>query len=90
MSGPRKGDLHEAEVLTAAGSGAAALNLTEAEDLRVDETGVGAAALTALGDLAGAEAGSGEGVGGVGEEEPLSASMDARGDKHRWVRYSST
>lgn len=88
-AGPLNGALDGAEALTSAGSGAAARNLTEAEGLRVDETGVGAAALTGPGDLAWATAGSGEGVGGVGEEE-LPAAMDARGGKHRRVRYSST
>lgn len=90
MAGPLNGALNETEALTAAGSRAAALNLTEAEGLSVDEVGVGAAALTGPGDLAGAEAGSGELVGGVGEEEALSAAMDARGGKHRRIRCSST
>lgn len=89
MAGPLNGALNEAEALTA-GSGAAALNLTEAEGLSVDEAGVGAAALTGPGDLAGAEKGSGELVGGVGEEEALSAVMDARVGKHRRIRCSST
>lgn len=83
------GPLNEAEALTAAGPGAAALNLTDAECLRVDEAGAGAgaAALTGPGDL-----GSGEGFGGVGEEEEaaLSAAMDAREGKHRRLRCSST
>lgn len=90
MVGPLNGALNEAEALTTAGSGAVALNLTEVECLRADEAGVGAAALTGQEDLAGAEVGSGEGFGGVGEEEPLSAAMDARGGKHRRVRWSST
>lgn len=90
IAGPLTGALNEAEALTvtAAGSGAAALNLTEAEGLRVDEAGAGV--LTGPGDLAGADAGSGEGVGGVGEEEALSAATEARGRKHRRARCSST
>lgn len=56
----------------------------------MDENAVGAGALIGPGDLVEADRGSGEGVGGVGEEEALSASMDARGGKDRRVRYSST
>lgn len=98
---PLTGALEEAEALTTAGSGAAALSLTdEAKGLRVAEAGVGSAALTGPGDLHGAaaaartgpgdlhraEAGSGEGVGEVGEGEVASAAMDARGGKLRRVR----
>ena len=90
MLGTTAGALNEAGTLTAAGSGAAVLNLTKAEGVRVDEAGAGAGALTGLRGLAGAGAGSGEGVGGVGEEEALSASMDARGGKHRRIRCLST
>lgn len=90
MVGPLYEALNEAETLISGGLGAAALNLTEAECLRLDEAGVGAAALTGPGDLAEAEMGSGEGFGGVGEDEALSAAMDARGGKHRRVRCSST
>ncbi len=54
MVGPLHGALNEAEALTAAGSGAAALNLNEVECWRADEAGVEAAALTGPGDLAGA------------------------------------
>lgn len=88
MGGPLNGAA--AEALTVAGSGAAASNLTEADGLSVDEDGVGAGALTGPGDLAGVDRGSGEGVGGVGEEEALSAAMDARGSKDRRARCSST
>lgn len=88
--GPLNGALNEAEALTAAGSGAAALNFKEVEWWRPDETGLVAAALTGPGDLEGAVVGSGEGFGGVGEEAALSAAMDARGGKHRRVRCSST
>lgn len=89
-SGAAALNLSKAEGLRvdAAGAGAAALNTTEAEGLRVDEAGGGAAALTGPGDLV--EAGSGERVGGVGEEEAPSAGMDARGGKHRRARCSST
>lgn len=90
VAGPLNGAFNEVEAGTVAGSGALALNLIEAEGLRVDDAGVGSGALTALGDLAGASAGSGEVVGGVGEEDVLSAVMDARGGKHRRVRCSST
>lgn len=90
MVGPLYRALNEAEVLITGGSVAALLNLTEAECLRVDEAAVGAAALTGPGDLPGAGVGSGEGFGGVGEEEALSAAMDARGGRHRRVRCSST
>lgn len=82
MVGPLYRALNEAEVLITGGPVAAPLNLTEAECLRVDEAAVGAASLTGVG--------SGEGFGGVGEEEALSAAMDARGGKHRRMRCSST
>lgn len=82
-AGPLNGALNEAEALTAAGSGAVALNLTEADSLSLDAAGW-------MEDLAGADAGSGEGVGRVGEEEALSVEMDARGGKHRRARCSST
>lgn len=88
MTGPLDGALNEAEAPTPAESGAAALNLTEENGLRLDGAGVGAAGLTGPGDVA--EGGSGERVGGVGEEEALSAATDARGGKHRRERYSST
>lgn len=90
MGGPLNGDMNKAEAVTVAGSGAAALNLIEAQGWRVDENAVGAGALTGPGDPVGADRGSGEGVGGVGEEDALSAPMDARGGKDRRVRYSST
>lgn len=82
MVGPLYRALNEAEVLITGGPVAAPLNLTEAECLRVDEAAVGAASLIGVG--------SGEGFGGVGEEEALSAAMDARGGKHRRMRWSST
>lgn len=87
-AGPLIRALDEAEPLTTAGS--AALKLAVAEGFRLYEAGVEAAALTGPGDLAGVEPGSGERVGGVGEEEALSAAMDARGGKFRRTRYSST
>lgn len=43
-----------------------------------------------LEDLSGTDAGSGERAGSVGEEQALSASIDARVGKHRRVRCSST
>ena len=89
-AGPLIRALDEAEPLTTAGSGAAALKLAVAEGFRLYEAGVEAAALTGPGDLAGVEPGSGERVGGVGVEEALSAAMDARGGKFRRTRYSST
>lgn len=67
-----------------------ALNEAEALMTGGPEAGVGAAALTGPGDLAGARMGSGDGFGGVGEEEALSAAMDARGGKHTRLRCSST
>lgn len=90
MGGPFNGALNNTDAVTGAGSGAAALNLTEADGWRMDEDGVGAGALTGPGDLVGADRGSGEGVGGVGDEEALSAAMDARGGKDRRARCSST
>lgn len=90
VAGPLNGALTEVEALTVAGSGAVALNFTEAEGLRVDRAGAGAGALTGPGDLAGANTGSGEGVGGVGEGDDLSAEMDARGGKQKRARCSST
>lgn len=90
-AGPLNAALNEADAPTvAAGSGAADLCLTEADGLREEEAAVRAGALTRAGDLAGTDAGSGEGAGGVGEEEALSAEMDARGGKHRRIRCSST
>lgn len=81
-AGPFDAALNEAEVLTVVGSGAVALFLTEAESLSVDDTG-------GLEDLVEAGAGPG-GVGSVSEEDALSVEMEARGGKHRRLRYSST
>lgn len=90
-AGPLNAALNEADAPTVvAGSGAADLCLTEADGLRADEVAGRAGALTGPGDLAETDAGSGEGAGGVGEEEALSAAMDARGGKHRRIRCSST
>lgn len=83
VGGPLKGALNKAT-----GSGTTAVNVTEADGLRVDDAGAGA--LTGPGDVLGADRGSGDGVGGVGEEEALTASTDARGGKDRRARCSST
>lgn len=90
VAGPLNAAVNEADTLTVAGSDDAALNLTVAEGLWVGEAGAGAgaaaAALTEHGDLFWANTGSGEGVGGMGEEVGLSAVMDARGGKERRER----
>lgn len=83
VTGPLKGALKDANTLTGAGSGVAALNLTEGDGLSADKAGW-------VEDLAGSLADSGEAVARVGEEEGLSVGIDARGGKHSWVRCSST
>lgn len=89
--GPWYEALNEAEVRITAGAGAASLNFTDAECFRPEEAPVGAdSTLKGPGDLDRAEAGSGERCGGVGEDKGLSPAMDARGGKHRRIRYSST
>lgn len=65
---------------------------TDVDGFWLDEAEADAvtADLTGPGDLVGPDGGSGEGVGGVGEEEALSTVRVARGGKHRQLRYSST
>lgn len=83
--------LNEAEVRLAPGLVAVSLNFTDAECLRVEDTPARAdSALIRPGYLVRAETNSGERCGGVGEDKGLSPAMDARGGKHRWMRYSST
>lgn len=81
--------LNEAEVRFTAGLGA--VSFTDAERLRVEDTPAGFdSALIGPGYLVRAETDSGEWCGGVGEDKGLSPAMDARGGKHRRMRYSST
>lgn len=89
--GPLYDALNDAEVGLAAGLGAVSLNFTNAECLRVEDTPAGAdSAPIGPGYLVRDETDSGEWYGGVGEDSGLSPVMDARGGKHRRMRYSST
>lgn len=75
--------LNEKLALSVGGSGAVVLYLTEVDSLSTDEAG-------GLEDLSGPDEDSGDGTGRMGEEDGLSVVMDARGGKHKRVRYSST
>lgn len=74
--GTTAGPLNETGALTAAGCGAAGLSVND------EEVGSGGGRAEA--------GGSGDAAGGVGEEEALSAKMEAKGGKPRRERCSST
>lgn len=89
--GPLYDALNKAEVRLVNGLGAVSLKLTDAECLRLEDTPEGAdSALIGPRDVVRAETDSGEWCGGVGEDKGLFPAMDARGGKHRRMRYSST